>query len=56
MKIQFKEGFLKGKSLGNSRLGLEIAHKILAMLEVIELETGLNIEEVKYMKNREDMD
>jgi hypothetical protein len=56
VKIQFKEGFLKGKSLCNSRIGLEIAYKILALLEVIELETGLTIEEMRYLKSREDMD
>lgn len=56
MGTEFQHGFLEGESAGKSRMGLELAFKALEMLEAIELETGLTIEEMRYIKNREDMD
>jgi hypothetical protein len=54
--IEFQQGFIEIESAGKSRMGLELAFKALEMIEAIELETGLSIEEIRYLKNREDMD
>ncbi|MFL0163974.1 hypothetical protein [Candidatus Clostridium helianthi] len=55
--IEFQNGVIKGESLGRYHIAVELGIKTLEMLEMVQLETGLTIEELMYLKkNKEDID
>ncbi|MTK12122.1 MAG: hypothetical protein F8N39_08545 [Clostridiaceae bacterium] len=54
--VAVQNAILQGEASGRYHMAIELGFKALDMLEMIQLETGLSIDELMYLKNREDMD
>ncbi|WPC42801.1 hypothetical protein [Clostridium sp. JS66] len=50
--VEVQNAILQGEASGRYNMAVEIGFKALEMLEMVLLETGLNIEELMYLKNK----
>lgn len=54
--VEFQNGFVQGEASGRYNMAVKLGFKVLEILEIVELETGLSTEELQYLSNRKDLD